>query len=385
MLLHAHDRLEAALVCYRRAQLLRPDDYRWPYLSGVVHASQSRNDDAARSFRAALSLNPGDVPSQLRLADALLAANDYSGSRASYEAVMKLRPSQAHGYYGAARTWAAEGDGPRAAELYQKACELYPDYAAAHYALGLLYRQLGRTADAQAHLAAYERNKTASPPREDPLMASVQSQSGGVLPLLARAKTADAAGRLDEAVKLHQQALELDPRQEQTHINLISLYGRMKLYDRAQAHYRSAVALNPNRDEAHYNYAVLLTVLRRLPEAVAAYKRALELNPTNAEAHNNLAYLLAQQRRYDEALQHALKAVESKPGYPQAHYNAGVIYMQRGQSEHAIRHLEAAIQPNEPHASRYMHSLAAVYARTGNAARARELEQRARDLARAGR
>ena len=214
-------------------------------------------------------------------------------------------------------------------------------------------------------------------------MAEVQSLSGGILPLLAKAKTAAAVGRLDEAVLLHKQALEIDPRQEQTHINLVSLYGRLKQYQRAEEHYRSAVAVNPNRDEAHYNYAVMLTVQRRLPEAVAAYTRAIELNPSNAEARNNLGYLLAEQRQFAQALEHVKKALESRPDYPQAHYNAGMIYLARGQTHQAAKHLEAAIRPNDQNAPRYLQSLARIYAATGDSRRAQEYEHRARQAARA--
>lgn len=382
MVLHAHDRLDAALICYTRAQLLRPDDYRWPYLAGVVQAGQSRNDQAIRMFRAALALKSDDAPTHLRLGDALLASGDYAASRTEYERVLRQRPADALAYYGAARTWASEGNNTRAAELYQKACERHPNYAAAHYALGLLYRQLGRSAEAQTHLAAYERDRKAAPPREDPLMADVQSLSGGILPLLAKAKDAAAAGRLGEAVALHRQALEMDPKQEQTHINLISLYGRMKQYAEAEEHYRSAVAINPDRDEAHYNYAVMLTVQGRIPDAIAAYRRAVALNPSHAEAHNNLGYLLAQQRQFAEALRHATQALESKPDYPQAHYNAGMIHLARGDSEEAIRHLQAAIRPGDPNAPRYLQSLAAVYARTGDTKRAKEYAERAQAAAR---
>jgi tetratricopeptide (TPR) repeat protein len=349
--------MEAALTCYRRAEILQPGDFRWIYLSGVAQAALSRNAGAAQSFRKALEKKPDDGAAQLRLADVLLSAGDHSASRPIYERLIEQRPADAAAYYGAGRAHAAGGNLQRAVELYQRACDRFPSYAAAHYALGLAYRQLGRADDARLHLAAYERNRNAAPPREDPLMASVQSLSGGVLPLLAKAKTLAASGRLDEAVALHREAIQLDPKQEQPYINLISLYGQLRQYDQAEAQYRTAIGINPNRDEAHYNYAVLLTAQKRFPEAVAAYRQTLSLNPSHAEAHNNLAYLLAQDRKLDEALEHANKALESKPDYPQAHYNAAMILMQRRQVEPAIKHLKAAIHPDDPNAARYRQAL----------------------------
>lgn len=382
MLLHAHNLMEPALVCYRRAHLLAPEDARWSYLSGVLQASLSRNQEAAESFRAALRQKPDDVPARLGLADALLASGKYDESRTIYRKLTNERPALAAAWFGLGRTCASDGDLARAIESYQKACELYPQYGAARYALALAYRRLGNTADADRHLAAYEQDRNGVPPREDPLLAEVQSMNRGVLPLLARAKTAAAANRLQEALQLHQQALAIDPAQEQIHINLISLYARLGQFDKAEAHYRAGLERNPDRDELHYNYAVLLSATGRLPDAITAYGRALKLNPLHAEAHNNLAYLLARERKLDEALMHARKALESRPDYPQAHYNAATILVQRGEPQAAIRHLQAAIHPNDPNAPRYMEALAFAYQRAGDERKAREYAERARHAAR---
>jgi tetratricopeptide (TPR) repeat protein len=357
MLLHAHDRTEAALSCYQRARALAPEDSRWLYLTGVVLAAQARHQGAIDIFQ-----KTGGIAGQLRLADSLLALEKFADSRAAYEKVIAQRPSDATAYYGAGRTYAAEGNLKRAVELYQQACDRFPRYSSARYALGLALRQMGRDAEAAAHLAQYEQDKTSVPPREDPLLSEVHSLSGGILPLLSKAKSAMAAGRADEALALHQQALQVDPDQEQIHINLISLYGRLKRFDDAERHYRIAIAGNTNRAEAHYNYAVMLTSQGRLAEAIDAYQRTLQANPQHAEAHNNLAYLLAQRRNFAGALQHALKALDSKPDYPQAHYNAAMILLARGEARPAIRHLEAAVKtaPNEP---RYAQGLAAARSR----------------------
>jgi tetratricopeptide (TPR) repeat protein len=357
MLLHAHDRMEAALSCYERARALQPEDSRWHYLAGVVLAARSEHQKAVELFQ-----KTAGIAAQLRLADSLLALEKFTASRAAYEKAIAQRPSDATAYYGAGRSWAAEGNLKRAVELYQQACDRFPQYSAARYALGLALRQMGRDAEAGSHLAQYEQDKTTVPPREDPLLAEVHSLSGGILPLLAKAKSAMAAGRVDEALALHQQALQVDPDQEQIHINLISLYGRLKRFDDAERHYRIAIAGNPNRAEAHYNYAVMLTAQGRPGKAIDAYQRTLQANPQLAEAHNNLAYLLAQRRNFEGALQHALKALDSKPDYPQAHYNAGMILLARGEAKPAIRHLEAAVKtaPGEP---RYAQGLAAARAR----------------------
>ena len=385
MLLHAHDRLDSALICYRRAHFLKPPDYRWSYMLGVVYASLSKHAEAATAFGDALAQKPDYAAARVGLADALLDSGQFAAARSVYEAIIAARPDHASAYYGAGRAWAAEGNLLRAAEYYQMACERYPQYAAARYALGLASRQTGRDEEARRHLALYERDKSGAPPREDPLMAEVRSLSGGVLPLLAKAKALASSGKWNSAIELHLQALQLDPKQEQTHINLISLYGRTGDFESAEKHYQLSLALNPNRDESHYNFAVLLSSRGRLPEAIRFYRKALAVNPQHPEANNNLAYLLAAQNQFDAALRHVETALENRPNYPQAHFNAGEIQLRRKRYEDAIRHYEAAALPNDDNVARYLHALASAHAQAGNREQAITYARRAREAAAARR
>jgi tetratricopeptide (TPR) repeat protein len=382
MLLHAYDRLEPALICYQRAAELQPQDYRWPYYTGVVHAASSRNKEAAAAFRRALELRPGDLAIEVSLADALLASGDYGSSRELYEKALAQRPDYAIALYGAGRAYQGEGHMAKAVELFQRACERFPRYAAALYALGLAYQKLGRTEEARKHLEAYERDKKSSPPREDSLMAAVLELSrSGVLSMLAKGKNLAAEGRVGEAIEIHLQVLKADPKQEQAHINLISLYGRQKEFEKAEQHYRSAAALNENRDEAHYNYAVLASSQGRVSEAEAAYRKTLAINPLHAEAHNNLGYLLAQRGEMGAALEHFRKALENRPDYPQAHFNAGNVLLRTGRHEEAIKHFQATIERTDENQPRYLYALATAHARAGDGRRALDYARQARQAA----
>lgn len=381
MLLHAHDRTEAALTLYQRAHALKPEDHRWAYLTGAVQASLSRSNEAAESFRKTLQLKAGDTPAMLGLADALAAAGQFTEARDWYGKVLAREPDMAVAWYGAGRTWAGEGQHEKASAHFRRAVELFPGYGAAHYALAQALQKQGDAKAAETELAAYEKDRTGTPPRPDPLLASVRSLNRGILPLLAQAKRAAAEGRPDEAITLHLQALGIDPKQEQIHINLISLYGRTGKVELAERAFRRAVELNAGRDEAHYNYGVMMASTGRLNEASEAYRTALKLNPRHAEAHNNLAHLLAQHGRFEEALQHASSALESRPGYPQAHYNAATILMRRGRSEEAAQHLKAAVQPGDPNAVRYLQTLSELLQRTGRSAEAQRYARQAREWA----
>jgi tetratricopeptide (TPR) repeat protein len=277
------------------------------------------------------------------------------------------------------------GAGGGAAESYRKAVGAFPGYGAARYALGLAARQLGQVEEAKQHLAAYERDKSGAPPREDPWLDAVRALSGGVLPLLGRAKSLAQSGKPREAIALHLEALQLDPKQEQAHINLISLYGRGGDFEAAERHYGLALGLNPNRDEAHYNYGVMLQARGRLAEALEAYRKVLGVNPKHAEANNNIAYLLGSQGQLAAALRHAEAALENRPNYPQAHFNAGFLQVRLKNYAEAVRHFEAAAGANDENAARYLQALAGAQARAGNREEALRQARRAREAAMARR
>jgi protein O-GlcNAc transferase len=381
MRLHTHDRLQAALICYQRAHLLAPGEHRWNHYLGLVHSATANYSLAAESFRRAVKIRPDYLASRLGLAEALLAASDTQTARQLFEQILATNPQSPIAHYGAGRAYSAEGNADRAASAYAAACRLFPSYGAARYALALASRQLGREDEARRHLALYEQNRTGTPPPEDPLLVAVHGLNAGVLPLLAKAKAVAGVGDWQQALLLHQQALAIDPRHEQAHINLVSLYGRTGQFELAEHHYREALALNPKRDETHYNFAVLLNSRGRVKESIASYRQALALNPAHPEANNNLAALLAAAGQLDEALRLTERALAQRPAYPQAHFNAAAIELRRRRLPEAIQHLEAAAQAQDDNLAHYLHVLASAHAKAGSPQKALAIARQAHSAA----
>jgi tetratricopeptide (TPR) repeat protein len=381
MSLHAHGQHAAAALCYERARRLDPKAFRWRYLLGVVLAADGHYQEAAEAFRRALRLRPDYVPARLRLAEVLLASGNLSGARKLYEAVVRSDPNQPAAHYGLGRVRAAEGRLLQAAESFREACRLFPAYGSAHYALARTYQQLGRPDQATPHLEAYERHKTDVPPALDEAMEQVARFKRDPLDLIRRATEADRAGDLETAVRLHEEALRLDPDNAQAHANLVTLYGRLHRYQEAERHYRAAVARNPNLAESHYNYGVICFLRGRRAEARDAFRRTLAINPHHAEARHNYGYLLEEQGRLAEAAEQYRRALDDRPGYQLAHYHLARILAHWGRHEEAIRHLEATLEPENENTPGYLYALAAAYARLGRRDQALFYARQARDQA----
>ncbi len=366
MILDAYEQYESAAICYRRAHLLDPASFRWLFYLGWVQAAQGQHRDAVLTLGQALRMKPDYLPAQLKLADSLLTIGKPEDARKIYQSISKARPESAEAHYGLGRVNGARGDVTAAVAAYLKSCELFPPYGPAHYALAMAYRKLGEETEAQRQFSLYEQNKTAVPPLNDSLRSDVARLNLGPAAHIRRGADLEQAGRLAEAVTEQIEALRVDSRAVQAHINLVSLYGRLEQFDKAAEHYRAALDLDRNHADLHYNYGVLLLKQHKPQDAERAFQEALQINPYYPEAHFHLGLLYEQQSRLDDAFQQFTKAVENRPTYRAAHFHMGRILANQRRYDEAIQQFLKTLTPEDDSTPRSLYALAATYARAGN-------------------
>src|SRR5579862_6359879 len=176
MLLHAFSQFESAEVCYRRARALDAKSFRWAYYLGLTQALDGKNEEASQSLSDATHLDPQYLPARMKLAEVLLTLGRFDESQRICESIAKEDPQFAPAYYWLGRVDAAKGQVPASIEQYRKACQLWPSFGTAHYALALAYQGTGATAEAQQHMAAYRKYKADGDPQpEDPQLEAVRS------------------------------------------------------------------------------------------------------------------------------------------------------------------------------------------------------------------
>src|SRR5260370_10127152 len=145
-------------------------------------------------------------------------------------------------------------------------------------------------------MAAYQRYKADGDPQpEDPMLEAVRSLDNTALAHLMKGVELETAGRLNEAIAEHEEAVKQDAKLVQAHANLIALYGRARRAEQAEQEYRTTVEINPNLPQSHYDYGVFLVSHQRFREADAAFRKALGTSPTYAEAHSTLRPVLERQ------------------------------------------------------------------------------------------
>jgi tetratricopeptide (TPR) repeat protein len=364
MLLHAHQQFGAARDCYRRAAVLDSKNFDWQYYLGLT----AEGTEAITALRNALRIRE-HLPARLKLGESLLSAGDGKAAREVYRGVQ--HPAA---LFGLGR---ATGD----AAYYETAIAAFPQYGAAIFALAQHYQRSGRVDDAKRLMTDYEKYKMVAPPLEDTPMAAIRALNQGPDALLREAADLDAQGRLQEAAELQLKALALDPKLAQAHINLVSLYGRMRDAAGAEKHYREAIAVAPNADEAFYNFGVFCYQSNRRAEAKAAFQKAIAINPGRAGAHNNLGMLLQEEGKLEDAARHFVQAVQSQPDLRLAHFHLGRIYANQKRLGEAIAHLERAAGVDDESTPTFLYALGATYARAGNREKASAVLATARERA----
>jgi tetratricopeptide (TPR) repeat protein len=104
--------------------------------------------------------------------------------------------------------------------------------------------------------------------------------------------------------------------------------------------YLQAVALNPRHADAHVNIGRMLHTRGRLREAEAHYVAALVARPDDGTATFNLAVVLDDLGRADEAMSRYQESLRLDPTCVDAYFNLARLYEKKGEKLAAIRHLK---------------------------------------------
>lgn len=195
-------------------------------------------------------------------------------------------------------------------------------------------------------------------------------------------------GRLDEARKYFESALELQPKHPDILLAFGNLCFRQRNYKQAAESYQVVVQAMPRLLDARFNLAVSLHAQGQIEPAIAQYQKALEIQPSLVRAHLNLANLFMVQTNLTQALSHFKDAARWEPGNTEA--LNGLAWALVNHPDPKVRDGKEALglanKTCEKTGFQHVGSLnvlAAAYAETGQFAEAVQTAQKAIDLAKA--
>ncbi|MEN8109061.1 MAG: tetratricopeptide repeat protein [Pseudomonadota bacterium] len=383
-ILHAYKLLPWAISCYERARVLEPDDYATAYYLGIARAQAGADDAAIVNLRTALRLHPGYAPARLRLAERLFKTGRLDEARALFEALLASNADSPRAHHELAQVLAAQGELQAAIDHNRRAIELFENFAPAHYALALAYRDRGEAEQAARHLARYQQHPDSKPPHVDPLLEALAELDISASAHIRRAKRLQAAGLQVEAVQALEQAVAMEPESIEARSHLIRLYAAFNDFDRAQQQYLAVTAIQPNAAMANLQFGEFLGRLGRLTEAAAAFERVLETSPDHTMAHTLLGQAYDEMQKPDAAERHYRLALASDPLNHQASILLARHLARTGRIDEATPLLIKTLDATDRNYAFYLYQVALVYADAGQSGTARDYLQQARDVAAAG-
>jgi tetratricopeptide (TPR) repeat protein len=332
---------------------IRQISIRWP--SGTEQLIDSPMPD-----QSLLILEPTAGPHSEARGTAAVAGSLVTGSderillRSSYWPVQFVEKTTAERQYESGLALLRQGRINEAADAYQAALRLKPDFVEAHYALGVARSRMGR----EHFPAAVDQFLEVLRLRPDHVDARVDLSS--ILAL--EGDSPAAAAQLEQAIRL-----------APTNADLYVLLGKEQLdsneYAKAADSFHKASELNPRLDAAHYGLGLVSLKQHDNTRAIREFRQALDLNPSDAFSHLELGKICLGEGDLEEAAKHLKEAVRLRPGMAETYVELGRLYRR----ENALDKAEAAydealrLQPNLSEANYNLALLLRSEARYGEA------------------
>jgi tetratricopeptide (TPR) repeat protein len=208
----------------------------------------------------------------------IIAALDKSGrARETMEVFLKQNPADTYTCSKLGALYVQLGKVEEGIKLIKRGLKLNTAQAPVlfelHYHLGNAYSRQGKFEQ-----AAKQYQKAIAQPILPQLKLGAYNNLGSIL---------QGIGDLENAEKLYQAALNIDPNFAVGYYNLGMLWKARGRFTEAIAAYQQAIKINPNYGSAYQNLGVVFLKLGKMPESIAAFQKAIALhqsqNPQEAE------------------------------------------------------------------------------------------------------
>lgn len=346
-ILQIYRQFAAAEVMYRRTRMLDPDTFDWPYLHGLVLVALGRSEEAIDALRAALALRGDDPYAHFRVAELLAENGETAAAAQHYARAMASRPTPSEAHFSYGRFLLAQGDARPAVEQILAALRQSGDFGAAHYQLGMAYRNLGEETLATRHFELAEHYHGAAADSSDPVLNRLLPLNRSEQPFVDRAKRLAEAGRMDEAQRFVEMALERNPDSAPVHVSMMGLAASRGQFAAVDEHFERAIAIEPDNAKAYFNLGIARMAQRRYGDASAAFKRSLALDDTDPNTHVQLAVLVYREGRQAASERHMRAALAIDPDHSFGNWLLGELLREQGKPAAGLPYLERAVR--RPH------------------------------------
>jgi tetratricopeptide (TPR) repeat protein len=212
------------------------------------------------SLQKAIDMNSEETEAYLKMAELNLYFRDYNQVFSYVQKALDVDPNIAKAHFIRGFAMKERGDTAGAIKNYLKATDLKQDYYDAYIQLGMLY--------------SVRKNKIAL----DYLNNALKIRPNSVEALYFQGMFYQETEDLNKAMELYNKIITLDPKYKFAYFNLgyIHMY-YLRVYDKAAQYYTSAIQVDPAYVEAYYNRGYSAELAGDVQKARLDYNKAIEL------------------------------------------------------------------------------------------------------------
>jgi serine/threonine-protein kinase len=217
--------------------------------------------------------------------------------------------------------------------MFNQALRIDPNYGAAKAALG------------ESWLTAYETNRQPSDIEQARKACSdaVALGNAGADGHVCLGTLAQETGKATDAASEFQEALQLEPANDQASIGLAKAYEQLNQLDKAEAVYKQAIALRPNYYRGYDLLGGFYFRNADYSNAEKMFRTAAEKNPQSFSAFSNLGIALMSQDKDADAVEALKRSLAIRPTAP-AYGNLGVALFRLRRFPEAAAEFRHSIQ-----------------------------------------
>jgi len=368
------------------------------FARGKVMLALGRTDDARKSFREVIRIDPRAGEADIELAQLSLRAREIDSAVAFADQAVALMPGDVDARLTLARTLMVRAsDVPRAEAQVRLLLQAFPasaDVQEVRGELALAKGDVGTATQAFERALALNQQSWGSLTQlvtmdvKAKRLANARVRVDAALAkspnapeaLLLAAKTYAANGNSPQAEQYLKRAIELDTSNLEAYTTLAALY----LIDRRLGDARDEFIQIAEREPTSVAPATMVGIISEAQgdrvTAAKWYDKALQIDPRAAPAANNLAWIYAERgENLDAALQLAQTAYAALPGSPEVADTLGWVYYKKDLPSLALPMLLRSIEQDKDN-PQYQFHLGMLYAKNGEDNKARAALQRALKL-----
>ncbi len=354
-----------------------------PMYAAVALQELSDEAGAWREFLQVTSNFPAFAPGWYRVGEAALRRGDHPKVEQAFERLMALAPREWRGPAGLGELRLSQGRLEEAQLLLEKA--IHMDFSAkpAHYLLGQVYRNLGRTNEAQLALDLGSGENRL--PMPDEWSEEAPSHMRLLPDQLAQAEELSERGQPEQAVQLLRRALPFHGEQPELLNGLAIASNRAGQSIEALGYVNRALQADPKSVAALVTRALVQARLGRFDAGRMDAEEALRLAPCLTQAHLAMAELWLSQDADRKAISALEDALRCDPKNADIHVEIGdILWHNLGEKGSAMKHYRSAVSIHPAHAHAWS-CLGQLQWETGDSIAARQTHEQLIRIAPGGR